>query len=45
MYAAEPGYRIWPYHYHHGVEEWLFVISGAPVLREHAGRRTLSHWG
>ena len=42
MYAAEPGHPIWPYHYHHGVEEWLYVISGAPVLRERAGRRTLS---
>jgi uncharacterized cupin superfamily protein len=42
VYTAEPGHPIWPYHYHHGVEEWLYLISGAPVLRERAGRRTLS---
>ena len=31
VYEAEPGVPIWPYHYHHGVEEWLYVITGAPV--------------
>jgi uncharacterized cupin superfamily protein len=41
VYEAEHGSPIWPYHYHHGVEEWLYVISGAPVLREPAGERTL----
>lgn len=30
------------YHYHHGIEKWLLVLSGAPVLREPAGRRTLA---
>jgi uncharacterized cupin superfamily protein len=33
---------IWPYHYHHGIEEWLYVIAGAPVLREPAGERILT---
>jgi uncharacterized cupin superfamily protein len=42
IYAGEPGVPIWPYHYHHGVEEWLYVIEGAPVLREPAGKRTLT---
>lgn len=42
VYQAEPGVPIWPYHYHHGIEEWLYVISGAPVLREPAGERTLA---
>lgn len=42
LYQAEPGLPIWPYHYHHGVEEWLYVIAGAPVLREPAGERTLT---
>lgn len=41
VYRAEPGSPIWPYHYHHGVEEWLYVIAGAPVLREPAGERSL----
>jgi len=42
VYEAEPGVPIWPYHYHHGIEEWLYVIAGAPVLREPAGERTLT---
>jgi uncharacterized cupin superfamily protein len=42
VYEAEAGVPIWPYHYHHGVEEWLYVIAGAPVLREPAGERTLT---
>jgi uncharacterized cupin superfamily protein len=42
VYEAEAGYPIWPYHYHHGVEEWLYVIDGAPVLREPPGERTLT---
>jgi hypothetical protein len=23
VYQAEAGLPIWPYHYHHGIEEWL----------------------
>lgn len=42
LYDAYAGVPIWPYHYHHGVEEWLYVIAGAPVLREPAGERTLA---
>jgi uncharacterized cupin superfamily protein len=42
VYGAEAGSPIWPYHYHHGIEEWLYVIAGAPVLREPAGERTLT---
>jgi uncharacterized cupin superfamily protein len=42
VYEAEPGVPIWPYHYHHGIEEWLYVIAGAPVLREPAGERNLT---
>jgi uncharacterized cupin superfamily protein len=41
IYEGEPGIPIWPYHYHHGVEEWLYVIAGAPVLRDPAGKRAL----
>jgi uncharacterized cupin superfamily protein len=41
LYQGEAGFPIWPYHYHHGVEEWLYVIEGAPVLREAAGERAL----
>jgi uncharacterized cupin superfamily protein len=42
VYQAEAGVPIWPYHYHHGIEEWLYVIAGAPVLRDPAGERTLT---
>jgi uncharacterized cupin superfamily protein len=42
VYQAETGVPIWPYHYHHGIEEWLYVIAGAPVLREPAGERVLA---
>ena len=28
VYELEDGQRVWPYHYHHGVEEWLLVIDG-----------------
>jgi uncharacterized cupin superfamily protein len=42
VYRAEAGVPIWPYHYHHGVEEWLYVMAGAPVLREPAGEWVLT---
>ncbi len=42
VYQAEAALPIWPYHYHHGIEEWLYVIAGAPVLREPAGERILT---
>jgi uncharacterized cupin superfamily protein len=42
VYQAEAGSPIWPYHYHHGIEEWLYVLAGAPVLREPAGERALA---
>lgn len=42
VYEAEAGIPIWPYHYHYGVEEWLYVLDGAPVLREPAGERALA---
>jgi uncharacterized cupin superfamily protein len=31
-----------PYHYHHGVEEWLYVVAGAPTLRDVTGERVLA---
>ena len=42
IYEAEVDVPIWAYHYHHGIEEWLYVIAGNPVLREPAGKRSLS---
>jgi uncharacterized cupin superfamily protein len=42
IYQAERGTPIWPYHYHHGIEEWLYVVAGTPLLREPAGERPLT---
>lgn len=41
LYEVEAGRWVWPYHYHHGVEEWLYVVSGSPSLRDPRGERTL----
>jgi uncharacterized cupin superfamily protein len=39
LYELPPGERTWPYHYEHGCEEWLIVVSGNPVLRAADGER------
>src|SRR2546423_516153 len=41
VYELDAGQRTFPYHYHHGVEEWLYVIDGTPTLRSPAGERGL----
>jgi uncharacterized cupin superfamily protein len=41
LYELPEGQRTWPYHYHHGVEEWLYVVAGNPTLRTPAGEQTL----
>jgi uncharacterized cupin superfamily protein len=41
IYELEDGQRTFPYHYHHGVEEWLYVIAGTPTLRAPSGERAL----
>ncbi|MGZ4288195.1 MAG: cupin domain-containing protein [Solirubrobacteraceae bacterium] len=41
LYQGEAGRWIWPNHYHHGVEEWLYVLARTPVLRDPGGERTL----
>lgn len=41
LYELPEGQRTWPYHYHHGVEEWLYVVAGTPTVRTPAGERTL----
>jgi uncharacterized cupin superfamily protein len=41
LYELAEGQRTFPYHYHHGVEEWLYVLSGGPLLRTPDGDRTL----
>lgn len=41
MYELEPGSRLWPYHTHHGNEEWMIVLRGRPTLRTPEGERDL----
>ena len=41
VYELPAGERTYPFHYHHGVEEWLIVIDGTPALRSPAGTRDL----
>lgn len=41
VYEAQAGHSIWPRHYHHAIEEWLYVVSGEPVLRDAGGKRAL----
>lgn len=33
VYELPPGQALCPYHYEHGEEEWLLVLSGRPSLR------------
>jgi len=42
VYDLPDGQRSFPYHYHHGVEEWLYVLDGAPVVRLPEGDRVLA---
>jgi uncharacterized cupin superfamily protein len=42
MYELEPGNRLWPYHTHHGNEEWMVVLRGRPTLRTPEGEQELA---
>lgn len=41
LYEMDPGGAVSPYHFHHGNEELLIVLSGSPLLRTPAGFRRL----
>jgi uncharacterized cupin superfamily protein len=41
LYEVPPHSKAWPYHYHHGNEELLIVVAGAPTLRVPEGERVL----
>jgi uncharacterized cupin superfamily protein len=41
VYELEEGERVCPYHYHHGVEEWLVVVAGTPTVRMRHGEQEL----
>jgi uncharacterized cupin superfamily protein len=41
VFALADGQHSHPYHFHHGVEQWLAVLGGSPRLRTPDGERTL----
>jgi uncharacterized cupin superfamily protein len=41
LYDLGEGEHVCPYHFHHGVEEWLYVVSGKPTVRTPAGERSM----
>ena len=41
LYDLGDGERTFPYHFHHGMEEWLLVIEGTPTLRAQGYEREL----
>jgi uncharacterized cupin superfamily protein len=41
LYDLNEGERTFPYHFHHGMEEWLIVIEGTPTLRTQGYEREL----
>jgi uncharacterized cupin superfamily protein len=42
VYELPGDASTFPYHYHYGVEEWLYVVAGSPTLRDPGGERTLA---
>ena len=41
LYELGAGQRTYPYHFHHGTEEWVLVVAGSPLVRTPDGERTL----
>ena len=41
VYELPDGERTFPYHFHHGMEEWAIVLDGTPTLRGPDGEREL----
>jgi uncharacterized cupin superfamily protein len=41
IYELPPGQTTFPYHYEHGCEEWLLVVTGRPTLRDPEGEHEL----
>lgn len=44
VYELAPGESVAPYHYEHGNEEWLIVLTGSPTLRTPDGECELQPW-
>lgn len=41
LFELGDGQRSSPYHFHHGIEEWLIVVAGSPLVRTPDGERVL----
>ena len=41
LYELPDGEKTFPYHFHHGMEEWVVVVEGTPTLRGPDGEREL----
>jgi uncharacterized cupin superfamily protein len=41
VFELAQGQHSHPYHFHHGIEQWLVVLAGAPVLRTPGGEQVL----
>jgi uncharacterized cupin superfamily protein len=41
VYDLAAGQSVCPYHYEYGFEEWLFVLTGNPTLRDPDGEHEL----
>jgi uncharacterized cupin superfamily protein len=41
IYELADGEKTYPFHFHHGMEEWLLVLAGTPTLRGPDGDRVL----
>jgi uncharacterized cupin superfamily protein len=41
LYELAEGQRVHPYHFHHGIEEWVLVVAGSPLARTTEGERAL----
>lgn len=42
IFELPPGQSVCPYHYEHGNEEWLIVLTGRPTLRRPPGEEELA---
>jgi len=42
LYEVPPGKRGWPYHYHHGNEEAVYVLAGEGTMRTPDGERAIA---
>jgi uncharacterized cupin superfamily protein len=42
LWEIPPGQAAYPYHYHHGEEELILILSGRPSLRVPSGWRELA---